>query len=75
MAKYDNCGKINPEKIIESTIASGGGVTSRQKDDHIHNTAYSKDGRRISWDEYPDGSIKDVHSSKDGRSYTQYKDS
>ncbi|MBR2741659.1 hypothetical protein IKD98_02790 [Candidatus Saccharibacteria bacterium] len=50
-------------------------MTSRQKDGYIHNTAYSRDNNeRLSWDEYPDGSIRNVHTSRDGSSYMQYDD-
>lgn len=73
MSKYSNPGKVDVERAAEGILDSGGGMTSRRKDDHIHNTAYSKDqNRRLSWDQYPDGSVKNVHTSKNGRSNTQY---
>lgn len=73
MAKYYNPGKVDVERAAEGIIESGGAITSKQRDGYIHNTAYSKDeNRRLSWDEYPDGSVKDVHTSKGGRSYTEY---
>lgn len=75
MAKYFNPGKVDVERAAESIMDSGGGMDSKWEGDHIHNTAYSRnDNRRLSWDEYPDGSIKNVHSSKNGRSYMQYLD-
>ena len=75
MAKYYNPGTVDVERAAEGILDNGGGMTSRREGDHIHNTAYSKDeNRRLSWDEYPDGSIRNVHSSKDGRSYMQYDD-
>lgn len=74
MSKFNNPGTVNVEKAAEGIVAAGGGITSRTKSDGtIHNTAYSKDeNRRLSWDEHPDGSISDVHTSKGGRSYTGY---
>ncbi len=73
MSKYNNPGTVDVEKAAESIIAAGGGMTSSQKDGYIHNTAYSKDeNRHLSWDEFPDGSVKNVHTDKDNRSYTQY---
>ena len=74
MSKFSNPGTVDVEKAAEGILASGGGITSRTRDDGtIHNTAYSKDeNRRLSWDEHPDGKITDVHTSKNGRSYTGY---
>ena len=73
MSKYSNPGKVDVERAAEGILDNGGGMTSRRKDDHIHNTAYSIDqNRRLSWDQYPDGSVKNVHTSKNGRSNTQY---
>ena len=73
MAKYDNPGIVDVERAAEDIVENGGGMSSCIKGDHIHNTAFSKDeNRHLSWDEYPDGSIRNVHTDKDGRSYTQY---
>ncbi|MBR3270057.1 hypothetical protein IKG07_02300 [Candidatus Saccharibacteria bacterium] len=73
MSKYSNPGKVDVERATESILDNGGGMNSHWQGDHIHNTVYSKDeNRRLSWDEYPDGSIRDVHTSKGGRSYTEY---
>lgn len=75
MAKHENPGKVDVEKAAESILENGGGMTSRQTDNGIHNTVYSEDdNRRLSWDERPDGSITNVHTSKNGRSYMQYSD-
>ena len=76
MAKYSNPGKVDVERAAESIVANGGGIKSEWKDGYIHNTAYSKEegGKRLSWNEHPDGSITDVHSSRNGRSYMQYPD-
>jgi hypothetical protein len=73
MSKYNNPGTVDVNRAAESIVDNGGGISSRNRGDHIHNTAYSKDGNRhLSWDEYPDGSVKNVHTDKDGHSYTQY---
>ncbi len=75
-AKYDNPGRVDVEKAAEGILDAGGGMNSTQKDGYIHNTAYSKDeNRHLSWDEYPDGSIRNVHTDKDNRAYTQYNNS
>jgi hypothetical protein len=73
MGLFSNPGKVDVERAAESIVENGGGMSSTQKSDHVHNTAYSRDeNRHLSWDEYPDGSVKNVHTDKDGRSYTQY---
>ncbi len=73
MSLYDNPGKVDVERAAESIVEGGGGMSSVRRGDHIHHTAYSKDeNRHLSWDEYDDGSIRNVHTDKDGRSYTQY---
>ena len=73
MSKYSNPGKMDVDKAAEGILDRGGGMSSHWEGDHIHNTVYSRDeNRRLSWNEYPDGTAKDVHSSKDGRSYMQY---
>ena len=73
MAKYYNPGAVDVERAAESIIANGGGITSRRDGDHLHHTAYSKDyNRHLSWDEYADGSIRNVHTDRDNRAYVQY---
>ena len=73
MSKYYNPGEVDVEAAAESIVENGGGISSSWKGDHIHHTAYSRDeDRHLSWDEYPDGDIRNVHTDKDGRSYTQY---
>ena len=74
-AKYSNPGHVDVERAAESICDAGGGISSTWKGDHIHHSAFStSENRHLSWDEYPDGSIKNVHTDKDGRAYTQYKD-
>ncbi len=73
MSKHYNSGKVDVEKAAESIVENGGGMSSTQKDDHVHNTAYSRtEDRHLSWDEYPNGDVKNVHTDKDGHSYTNY---
>ncbi len=73
MAKYDNHGKVDVERAADDIVKGGGGRSSSWKGDHMHHTAYSRDeDRHLSWDEYPDGSIRNVHTDKNGKSYTQY---
>ena len=75
VAKYSNPGKVDVERAAEGILDNGGGMSSVQRDGYVHNTAYSRDeNRHLSWDEYPDGSVKNVHTDKDGRAYTQYDD-
>lgn len=73
-APNNNPGRVDVEKATEGILAAGGGINSVQKDGYIHHSAYSKDeNRHLSWNEYPDGSIGEVHTDKDNRPYTQYK--
>lgn len=76
MALYSNPGRVDVKKAAEAIVEGGGGITSSQKDGYIHHTAYSRDeNRHLSWDEFPDGSNRNVHTDKDNKAYTQYKDS
>lgn len=71
--KYDNLGKVDVERAAKSIVDNGGGKSSKQEGDHIHHTAYSRDeNRHLSWNEYADGSIGEVHTDKDNRGYTKY---
>ena len=73
MSLFSNPGKVNVDAAAESIVENGGGVSSTWKGDHMHHTAFSKDeNRHLSWDESPDGDIYNVHTDKDGSSYTQY---
>ena len=72
-AKNNNPGKVDVERAAESILDNGGGINSVQKDGYVHNSAYSKtENRHLSWDEYPDGSVRNVHTDKDNKAYTQY---
>lgn len=74
MSLYYNPGKVDVERAAASIIAAGGTKTSHQKDGYVHYTVYvNNEGhdRHLSWDEYPDGTIKNVHSTDDrGPLYT-----
>ena len=73
MSQYYNPGHVDVEQAAEAIVANGGGISSRNRGDHIHHTAYSKEeDRHLSWDEYSDGRIANVHTDRDGSSYTQY---
>lgn len=74
MAGRYNPGTIDTEKVKESIVASGGGVTVREHEDgSTHTTAYSRsEDRRVSWDTDKDGTISSVHSSK-GSKHVNYK--
>ena len=73
MSKYSNPGKVDVDKAAESIVRNGGGMSSSEKGDHTHYTAYSRDeNRHLSWDKDREGNISNVHTDKDNRSYTQY---
>lgn len=73
MSLFSNPGKVDVERAAESIVENGGGMSSTQKGDHTHHTAYSRDeNRHLSWDEDKDGNVSNVHTDKNGRSYTQY---
>ena len=73
MAKYDNFSVADVERAAESILDNGGNMSSYWENDHIHNSAYSRDkNQHLSWDEYPDGSIKHIYTDKGNRLYAQY---
>ena len=57
MSKHYNPGNVDVERATEAILDSGGGMNSTQRDGYIHNTVYSKNN---------------VHTSRNGRSYTEY---
>lgn len=72
MSKNYNPGNVNTNRVIDNAD----GVNSRTgSDGKIHNTAYDKNSNsRLSWNEKPDGTITDVHSTRqDDNSHTDYK--
>ena len=73
MADLFNAGKVNIEAAERSIVENGGGKTVQQKDGYEHHVAYSRDeNRHLSYDKYPDGTIKNVHTDKDNKSYMDY---
>ncbi len=73
MSLFNNPGKVDVELAAQSIVENGGGMSSTDKGGYVHHTAYSRDeNRHLSWDEYPDGTVTNVHTDKDGHSYTQY---
>ena len=70
---YDNPGKVDVERAVKGIVDAGGGVNVQQKDGYVHKVAYSTtENRHFSYDEYPDGTIKNVHTDKDNHGYTTY---
>ena len=70
---YDNPGKVNVDQVLDTAKS----VTSTaHKDGTIHTTVIFKDAnRRFSYDENPDGSLANVHSTnQSNNSHTTYKD-
>ncbi|MBO7718060.1 hypothetical protein J6S37_01010 [Candidatus Saccharibacteria bacterium] len=62
--------KINVEKTAQIIVEKGGEYTARKQGDHIHHSACLEEEKwHLSWDEYPDGTVKNVRSDKNGRSY------
>lgn len=74
MSRYSNPGKVDIERAAADIIASGGSRTSERKNGYTHHTVYLHNkghDRHLSWDEYDDGTIKNVHSTDDrGPAYT-----
>lgn len=72
-SEYYNPGKVNIQAAVEGIVKAGGGVSSQQKDGYVHHTAYSRTkNHHLSYDQYPDGTIRNVHTDKDNRGYTTY---
>lgn len=74
MSRYYNPGKVDVERAAASIIAAGGQRTSTRKDGYTHHSVYvinKGHDRHLSWDEYDDGTIRNVHSTDDdGPLYT-----
>ena len=70
MTKYSNPGIVNTAHVR----ATSDGVTERKcPSGDTHVTAYTTGGRRISWDEKPDGTIANVHSTNADGDHVNYK--
>lgn len=75
MATYQNPGRINVEEMERAIIAAGGGRSEKSKPGgitHVSVYATSRDWH-LSYDIHPDGTITDVHSTKDGNPIYDYK--
>ena len=67
-----NPGNVNTDMVIDNAD----GVNSVRRDDgSIHNTVYDKgENRRFSWNENPDGSTSEPHSTnQNNNSHNTYK--
>ena len=74
VSRYYNPGKVDVERAKASIIAAGGSESVQRKDGYTHHSVYLRNpghDRHLSWDEYDDGSIRNVHSTDDdGPLYT-----
>ena len=74
MSRYYNPGKVDVERAAEAIIAAGGHKTSTRRNGYTHYSVYVVNkghDRHLSWDEYDDGTITNVHSTDDnGPLYT-----
>ena len=75
MAQYYNPGRVNVQEMERAIIAAGGGRHETTSGGVTHVTVYatSRDWH-LSYDIQRDGSITNVHSTKDGRPIYYYKD-
>ena len=74
-SKYSNPGRVDIDRATDSIVGSNGGVNSYWDGDHIHTSVYSREntgGAHLSYDEYPDGSIRNVHTDRGGSGYMTY---
>ena len=75
MSRYSNPGKVDVERAAAGIIAAGGVKTSTRKDGYTHYSVYVVNkghDRHLSWDEYDDGSIRNVHTTDDIGPYVTY---
>ncbi len=75
MANKSNPGTVNIDKVIETTVKAGGGVSTKTNPDgSTHITVYStKQNWHISADKAQDGSYSNVHTDRNNRAYMDYK--
>jgi len=73
MAQNYNPGRVNVEEMERAIIRAGGGkhVTTSGGITHVSVYATDRDWH-LSYDIQPDGSITNVHSTKDGRPIYDY---
>ncbi len=73
MAKYFNPGRVNVFEMERAIIAAGGGRHESMCGDVTHVTVYATScDWHLSYDILPDGSIVNVHSTKNGRPIYDY---
>lgn len=75
MATYYNGGNVNVRELERAIIAAGGGRNESSKPGGVtHVTVYARScDWHLSYNIQPDGTITDVHSTKDGRPTYDYK--
>lgn len=74
MALHYNSGRINVYEMERAIIAAGGGKSESKRGDVTHVTVYATScDWHLSYDILPDGSIENVHSTKNGRPIYDYK--
>lgn len=74
MADKSNPGIVNVNAVESSILNNGGGKRERPNyDGSTHVTLFDTNGRHISYDRSVSGEISNVHSSKRGHSYMDYK--
>ena len=73
MAQYYNPGRVNVYEMERAIIAAGGGKNESKRGDVTHVTVYARScDWHLSYDIMPDGSIENVHSTKNGRPIYDY---
>ncbi|MBQ9313714.1 MAG: hypothetical protein IJ220_01745 [Clostridia bacterium] len=73
MALYNNPGKVNVQEMERAILAAGGGKHETHSGGVTHVSVYATSRNwHLSYDIQPDGSITNVHSTKDGRPTYDY---
>lgn len=73
MADNYNPGRVNVEAMERAIIAAGGGKTVKNEGGVTHVSVYARSRNwHLSYDIMPNGSITNVHSTKDNRPYYDY---
>ena len=74
MAKYQNPGRVDVERMESAIIAAGGGRNESKSGGVTHVTVYARSRDwHLSYNIQSDGTITDVHSTKEGRPIYDYK--
>ena len=73
MAQYYNPGKVDVKKMEREILAAGGGKHETKQGDVTHVSVYStKRDWHLSYDIMPNGSIENVHSTRNGKPTYDY---